>query len=93
MVAGQGDAMKRIGKSISASRKVLVVAIALVASSTSSFAIGTAEQRAACAPDVFRLCRSEIPNIDRIIVCLRRERPNLSKSCQAVMDSPIAIAR
>jgi hypothetical protein len=77
--------MKRICKG-------LVLAVALATFSTLSFAIGTAEQRAACTPDVFRLCSSEIPNVDRIIVCLRRAKPNLSKPCQAVMNSPISNA-
>jgi hypothetical protein len=67
-----------------------VLALALATWSTSSFAIGSAEQRAACTPDVFRLCSSEIPNVDRIVACLKQQRPNLSKPCQAVMNSPIA---
>ena len=72
--------MKRI-------RTGLVLAAALATFSTSSFAIGTSEQRAACTPDVFRLCNSEIPNVDRIVACLKRERPNLSKPCQAVIKN------
>jgi hypothetical protein len=67
-----------------------VLALALATWSTASFAIGSAEQRAACTPDVFRLCSSEIPNVDRIVACLKQQRPNLSKPCQAVMNSPIA---
>ena len=35
---------------------------------------GTEEQRVACTPDVLRLCSSEIPNVDRIVACLRREK-------------------
>jgi hypothetical protein len=35
---------------------------------------------------------SEIPNVDRIVVCLKQQKPNLSKPCQAVMNSPIANA-
>jgi hypothetical protein len=68
----------------------LVLAVTLVTLSTSSFAIGTAEQRAACTPDVFRLCGSEIPDVARITACLRREKLNLSKPCQAVMNPPIS---
>jgi hypothetical protein len=68
----------------------MVLVLALTTWSTSSFAIGSAEQRAACTPDVFRLCSSEIPNVDRIVACLKQQRPNLSKPCQAVMNSPIA---
>jgi hypothetical protein len=67
-----------------------VLALALVTFSTSSFAIGTAEQRAACTPDALRLCSSEIPNIPRIVACLKQNRPNLSKPCQAAMRSPLA---
>ncbi|WP_409565189.1 hypothetical protein [Methylobacterium sp. J-078] len=45
---------------------------------------GTSVQRAACTPDVFRLCSGEIPNVDRITACLRRDRTKLSSGCQAV---------
>jgi len=79
--------MERIYKLTSGS---VVLALALTAFSTSSFAVGTAEQRAACTPDVFRLCSSEIPSIPRIVACLKQQKPNLSKPCQAVMNSPIA---
>ena len=68
----------------------VVLALALVTFSTSSFAIGTAEQRAACTPDALRLCSSEIPNIPRIVACLKQNRSNLSKTCQAAMHSPLA---
>ena len=39
---------------------------------------GTEEQRVACTPDVLRLCSWEIPDVDRIVACLRRERSRLS---------------
>jgi hypothetical protein len=48
---------------------------------------GTAEQQAACTPDVFRLCSSEIPNTDRIVVCLQQNTPQLSRGCRAVFES------
>ena len=44
----------------------------------------TAEERAACTPDVFRLCSSEIPNVERIVACMKRERPKLSPTCARV---------
>lgn len=47
----------------------------------------TAEERAACRPDVFRLCASAIPSVDRIIACMKRERPKLSPACAAVVDA------
>jgi hypothetical protein len=70
----------------------LALALALAIFPTSSFALGTAEQRAACTPDAFRLCGSEIPNVERVIACLKQNKPSLSKPCQAVMNTPISSA-
>jgi hypothetical protein len=67
-------------------RYALIIAAALYP--TAGFALGTDEQRAACTPDVFRLCASEIPNVDRIVACLRKEKPHLSAGCQAVFNAP-----
>jgi len=44
----------------------------------------TAEQRAACSPDAFRLCSSEIPNVPAIAACMRKHRSSLSVACKAV---------
>jgi len=46
---------------------------------------GTEEQRVACTPDVLRLCSWEIPNVDRIVACLRREKSELSAGCRQVL--------
>lgn len=46
----------------------------------------TLQQREACTPDVFRLCSSEIPDPDRITVCLRRNESQLSDRCRRVVD-------
>ncbi|ACL58632.1 hypothetical protein [Methylobacterium nodulans] len=64
----------------------ICVAVLMSATATVSYAEGTAAQRAACTPDVLRLCSSEIPDVPRIKACLRRERQNLSTSCQAVLN-------
>jgi len=45
---------------------------------------GTAEQRRACTPDVYRLCAGEIPNARAITACLRRQKSSLSSACAAV---------
>jgi hypothetical protein len=45
---------------------------------------GTAEQQMACTPDVWRLCSSQIPDVDRIVACLRANTPRLSEGCRAV---------
>jgi hypothetical protein len=44
----------------------------------------TAEQRANCSGDAFRLCSSEIPNIPAVTACMRKNRSNLSAACKAV---------
>ncbi len=46
---------------------------------------GTAAQRAACTPDVFRLCASEIPDVNGIVACLNREKAHLSNACRVAM--------
>jgi hypothetical protein len=53
---------------------------------------GTHEQQVACTADVFRLCWSEIPNVNRIIGCLVREKPRLSAGCRAVFEQNSRIA-
>jgi hypothetical protein len=48
---------------------------------------GTFEQQMACTPDVFRLCGEQIPDVNRIVSCLRQNTPQLSGPCRAVFDS------
>ena len=36
---------------------------------------------------MWRLCASEIPSIEGIKACLRRETPRLSAGCRTVMDT------
>ena len=47
---------------------------------------GTPEEQAACKPDVLKLCGPEIPNVERITMCLRYYNYNkkLSPECAAV---------
>jgi len=46
---------------------------------------GTADEKEACQPDVFRLCSQYIPDVDRIVACLNASGPRLSPACHAVM--------
>ena len=46
----------------------------------------TEMQRAACTPDAFRLCSSEIPNVEGITACMRKQKSSLSSACRAVFD-------
>ena len=54
---------------------------------------GTEEQRVACTPDVLRLCSWEIPNVDRIVACLRREKSELSAGCRQVLKIEATASR
>ena len=47
---------------------------------------GTAEQRAACAPDAFRLCAGYIPDLTNVEACLRQRKSDLNEACRAVFD-------
>lgn len=47
---------------------------------------GTAAEKRACTPDVYRLCAGEIPSVRAIVACLRRNVNNLSPGCRAVFS-------
>jgi hypothetical protein len=65
-----------------------VLVLGLVSYSTSSIALGSASERAACTPDVFRLCSSEIPNVTKIIACLKEKKASLSPGCRTAFNPP-----
>ena len=48
---------------------------------------GTWEQQMACTPDVWHLCSGQIPDVDRIVACLRQNTLQLSDGCRAVFAS------
>ena len=61
----------------------LMVCMSAVTVSTISYAY-TAEQQRLCCSDAFRLCSSEIPNVDRVTICMRKHKASLSNGCKAV---------
>jgi hypothetical protein len=68
----------------------LAVAIAGIGSAIPASAQeyrGTWEQQMACTPDVWRLCGDQIPDVGRIVACLRQNTPQLSSNCRAVFES------
>jgi len=54
---------------------------------------GTADERRACTPDVFRLCGEFIPNADRITACLQEKLRDLSPACRVVFTPSRAARR
>jgi hypothetical protein len=63
---------------------ILVSVLAGPFSSANAQYRGTPEMQQACTPDVMRLCQAEIPDVERITVCMKRNRLNLSPACGAV---------
>jgi hypothetical protein len=43
----------------------------------------TPEQEQACTSDAFRLCSSEIPDVDRVTACMAAKKSQLSPPCRA----------
>lgn len=59
----------------------IVVAAALLPSRGNAY---TTEEQQACTPDAFRLCNSEIPDVDRVTACMIRNKALLSPQCKAL---------
>src|SRR5438445_10655868 len=66
---------------------VAIAGIGAVTSASSQEDRGTWEQQMACTPDVWRLCSDRIPDVSRIVTCLRQNTPQLSNNCRAVFES------
>ena len=65
---------------------VAVAGIGAVTSASSQEYRGTWEQQMACTPDVWRLCSDQVPDVGRIVTCLRQNTPQLSSNCRAVFE-------
>ena len=50
----------------------------------------TPEQQAACSDDAFRLCSSDIPDIDRVTACMIRNKSQLTPGCRVYFREPEA---
>jgi hypothetical protein len=63
----------------------LTLAAALVTLPASAESV-YAEKRRLCTGDAFRLCSSEIPNVELVTACMRRKKDSLSDGCKSVFD-------
>ena len=69
------------------SRLFLVVALLVCAATASAEENrGAPWQRAACAPDAFRLCSSVIPDAAKVESCLRQKQAELGNACRAFFE-------
>jgi hypothetical protein len=60
---------------------LLAAALAMSILPTTSYAY-TAEEQQACSSDAFRLCSSDIPDVDRVTACMIRNKSELSPACR-----------
>ena len=65
---------------------VVLAALLCVTTARAQENHGTPEQRAACAPDAFRLCSGYIPDPMRVENCLRQRMADLSGACRSVFQ-------
>jgi hypothetical protein len=47
----------------------------------------TADEQQACSGDAFRLCSSEIPDVDRVTACMVVKKAQLSPGCRVFFRS------
>jgi hypothetical protein len=67
----------------------LMLAVALSASLLSNPSQAyTPEQQQACMGDAFQLCGDAIPDVDRVTVCMIRNKARLSPGCRVYFREP-----
>jgi hypothetical protein len=67
---------------------VSVLAFCLTMLPATSRAFTQDDQQRLCTGDVFRLCASEIPDVERITACMHKRRASLSEGCRSVFGKP-----
>jgi hypothetical protein len=69
----------------------VTLAVALWAWPMAGFSY-TMEQQQACMGDAFRLCGSEIPDVERVTMCMVRRQAELSPGCRVHFRAPEPVA-
>jgi len=93
-ISGFGGIMPTIGLRSLQFGLMLATALSVAILPTTSEAY-TQEQQAACTDDAFRICSSEIPDVDRVTACMVRNQSQLSPGCRVYFRSepePVAKA-
>jgi hypothetical protein len=73
----------RIGQLRAAPLSAAIMLAATLMAATTSAQAYTPEQQQACTSDAFRVCGSEIPDVDRVTACMVRNKAQLSPPCRA----------
>jgi hypothetical protein len=64
----------------------LLIATAMTFAMVSAANAYTQEQEAMCTNDAFRVCGSDIPDVQRVTACMIRNKSQLSAGCRTVMN-------
>jgi hypothetical protein len=86
--ANEGAMMRTNLRCVRGVQLVACVALCSALWASASQAFTQEDQRRLCTGDVFRLCSSEIPDVERITACMRKHRANLSEGCRNVFGKP-----
>ena len=63
-----------------------VLTVLMVAAGTRPAAAQASDAADRCTPDVMRLCNEFVPDADRIVVCLKAKRRQLTPSCLTALQ-------
>ena len=74
-------------RSAAAAVGIFLLIVAAPFSSANAQYRGTPEMQQACTPDVMRLCNADVPDVDKIVACMKRNRANLSPACGTVFGA------
>ncbi len=66
-----------------------LIVLGFIILSSAAYAQHSDEQARLCTGDAMRLCGAYIPDVDRITVCMRLQRENLSAPCKSVFEPAI----
>ena len=86
MTRDNNTVLRSAGFGLVAALSLLTIARAPAHAADPYSSVATPAQRAACTPDVYRLCAGEIPSVSAITACLRRKKASLSEACRAVFE-------
>ncbi|CAM2152902.1 hypothetical protein SAMN05216550_14813 [Paraburkholderia tropica] len=65
-----------------------MLGFALIGVAGASHAASQDEQEHACRGDAFHFCASDIPNKEKITVCMKQHYDELSPPCKAMFKKP-----
>ena len=63
-----------------------VLTVLMLAGSATPAAAQASDAAERCTPDVMRLCSEFVPDANRIVVCLKAKRRQLTRSCSTALQ-------